>query len=1141
MSYPSVPIKSLGDLDNSEMIESSKRFLKDISSRYEFQRYANVTQRFDQMPEDIANKIKRNLRSISISNAEVNQLSMPGIRFHGSQLFVRDFNNPNTRYNRLLLNWKMGMGKTKGMLLITTEYADFYKRQQLRVPSVFIIANQDNQRNIIRELIYEPYFGFATKAELHELYMLQKNKSPNFNSVNGSLKRRATDRSRGGFYHFYGYKEFALHLFCDYDVKDVLYASDIDERIARGDIKLNTTIMNQLVNGFMVVDEVQNIYNIKEKNTYGIAIQYVLNRMKHEGLRAVFMSATPMTGDVSEVVDLLNLLIPDVHLERSDLFQNLGGRTDFKEGALEKIGALSVGRVSYAYDVDVSDYPEQILAGTSIDGIPFLKFVQCPISPLHMRTFIRAAKDDASTADTSTADASTNGAPTVDDVATDDIIADDADDDTVLATIGGGDLKMPALGKDKIALNDMVFPNPAFSSRSETVTGESDESFGLYNSRDVMPSILKSSAKWRAETGIEIKKTLSGSLVMSGPFLKLEEGLNGLAGYSSKYAYLVRSIIQNIKDGPGKIMIYHHYVNMSGVLLLSELMEMNGIINQYSNPTDSTLCSNCGVTMGAHKTADHDFTPARYLAVHYKITDYERDYAISAFNMPSNTQGYEYRVFIGSSVIKEGISFKSVRNQYVMTLPVDIPTLLQVMGRVVRKGSHQLLPPEDHNVTIHIVVASLPNKNVFDETPEIRRYSEKMHKYHMIQRVEKEFRTWAIDSFTGKSITQDTIYELSYSSAISDTPETLNRATFEAYNYSTAEVRFITIMLKHLFANRYIWTYDDLVQMIKTQGVFKNIYVNTSIIDEANIALAIQNLVGRKYTYGKTGCEIEYFDPFYIMQCGDKPRSIFEARSSSISVNINKYVEHKMPIHIYNIQLDDLIRLYATGSKDINDILSDQLAPFQYMLMEMVIRNIYDETYIKINQDMTLRLCDMYTRMKIFVDISQIIKLPDISADVRIAVKKYKASNPGGYIANDYIKVYDPIEMQWLEYSKSIVGDCRRFDENDVIVGYMDKVDSGEIKFKIRPPTQNVASHKSIDLRGVRKWSACDTRPRGELEEIILKLKIMNTDKIQQCAVDDLCEAIKKKLLGNEKESRQRNGKRWFYLFNESPPSMTIN
>ena len=97
--------------------------------------------------------------------------------------------------------------------------------------------------------------------------------------------------------------------------------------------------------------------------------------------------------------------------------------------------------------------------------------------------------------------------------------------------------------------------------------------------------------------------------------------------------------------------------------------------------------------------------------------------SIDKFNSLENLEGTRYRLLIGSKIIREGYNFKAVRHQFITTLPNDIPTLLQVFGRVVRRNSHISLPIEFRNVKIHILVSTNSEGKI--EESELCRYKRK--------------------------------------------------------------------------------------------------------------------------------------------------------------------------------------------------------------------------------------------------------------------------------------------------------------------------------------------------------------------------------------------------------------------------------
>lgn len=75
-------------------------------------------------------------------------------------------------------------------------------------------------------------------------------------------------------------------------------------------------------------------------------------------------------------------------------------------------------------------------------------------------------------------------------------------------------------------------------------------------------------------------------------------------------------------------------------------------------------------------------------------------------------------------MITEGLNFTAVRHEMIMATPQDIPTLIQVFGRVVRKNSHKMLPPEQQTVDIRLYIT------MGEESPELMKYAKIIRLYH---------------------------------------------------------------------------------------------------------------------------------------------------------------------------------------------------------------------------------------------------------------------------------------------------------------------------------------------------------------------------------------------------------------------------
>jgi hypothetical protein len=84
------------------------------------------------------------------------------------------------------------------------------------------------------------------------------------------------------------------------------------------------------------------------------------------------------------------------------------------------------------------------------------------------------------------------------------------------------------------------------------------------------------------------------------------------------------------------------------------------------------------------------------------------DRNIARFNAPDNANGIEFKIIVGSSQIKESYEIKSVQHLMIMSVPTNIPSLIQIFGRCVRKNSHMWLPDEQRVVHVRIYISTVP-------------------------------------------------------------------------------------------------------------------------------------------------------------------------------------------------------------------------------------------------------------------------------------------------------------------------------------------------------------------------------------------------------------------------------------------------
>lgn len=1006
----------------------------------------------------------------------------------GPQMFAKNIFNPNTDMQRCLLKWQTGVGKSIGAISIASEFIKQY-RQIIPHPSVIVIGFSWRE-TIQEDMLRWPEFGFISQEELFEKERIKKyGDNKQLSTFMASIKRRITDKNKGGYYKFFGYKEFSNHLFVNtskgnaqkFDVANLTKSEEsFIELIAKAErdglIKVNTELIELCKHSLIICDEIHNTYNINHANNYGLAIQYIMDILPpDERPRLLILSATPLTGSASEVVDVLNLVVPieernNKRLLRSDFFVKTTNSIDdenfvvsqLRPDAKEKLAKYFRGHVSFLLDMDTESYPIRKFAGVNYPGIPYIKITECPMSELHLETFKARGTEY------------NNGLSTGD-----------------------------------YTLYDMVFPG------------------GLYKSTEIQ------SMESTEEVTIKREEFYT---TYSGPWLKLDE----LKKYSTKYYTGLKLLLDKIIKGERtKVLMYHSRVRLSGVLIWQEIFKENGFIDEFDLPNSSTICVKCGMNEGKHTTA-HQFIPARFAIVHSEVEKSVMAKSIYRFNSPLNINGEDICCMIGSSVIEEGINFHAASDLFIFSLPNDYPSLIQVIGRVVRKNSHIDLPVDQREVTIHTFVTAIPKEMGIG--PEIKKYMEKGQEYLVIQEVNNIINKSAIDSFMNYDSIHNVIgnepslEDLPYPRVVSKKEQSqLINTTFYAYGYSEYEVNSIIACCKILFNYQNVWKLPDLKAALKDVKT----YYDMSMITNENFALAIDTLMSP--IEGKIVVKI---DDYFIMTSLDslgKPIIDIESyirshvKIQGIKCSLNKYIQ-KIDIKSYmNIYIDKINDKYLS---------SHSIMPLELCLIEF-------------NDKVHYYILDNYTTNtnKITIDDAKMKKL---YTDFKLLLK---IDNILCYDHRDYISCGD----------KHLPKHTDERRENNIVIG----VSTPDGKLKLRPPLTKIKVEE--DERFMIRGVVCETNSREKLEEIFKKIKtlslkhgkgehngfdqlniqaaieeytldayltegertlaarIINVPKSRVISTSELCFLIKKIMMELERASRIQgaNGQRWVYLFND--------
>lgn len=1202
------------------------------------------------------------------------QAPLAGLNPTTYQLFDKNFMNPDTKTQSLLLKYDTGTGKTLSAIMIAMEFTKMYKsiyrakREKMSLagnvniteldrttPTIFVIGYSATKTAFYRDLLKYPEFGFITYTERDELRRLESLARKGASEVDvqkahdykKKIKKSITTKVKGGFFRFIGYKKLVNRLFTSKDIdltnlennvkrdSSLTLEELIYKYVEEGKIQVNVQFLELFRDSLIICDEVHNIYNMNMKNNFGVAIMYLVNY--HTNLKSLFLTATPINNNPREVIDILDLLLPkEKRVKYTDIFDE---RNQITQAGLKKLGELVVGHISFVQDIDPTSFPKRIINGETIttkDGetIPYIKFIRCPISEYHRDAFLILQKEGFATAtvlDQEDIDDISGGLCESDiasvkgaaedvqaDVAAEDVPADDQVDEPIDVSVDGlvdrrddtsggvnkavtkilpiNRLKIPP---DGTTIYDMVFPNPSNPSKP------------LYRSSNTKIQILDATQKERDKFGINITKG-----VPTGEFLDIDN----IGKYSSKYYHLLTNIISilskqvsdwkkdkhhSLIEHGQKMMIYHRRVSMSGVKLIGELLNQNGFISEYSNPTNTTRCSVCGGLMSKHERhvkeeniEQHDFKPCRFVIVHSDIDERVWQQSLELFNSSENAFGEYAKIFIGSKKIQEGFEVKCVQHLHIVGMPVDISSLLQVFGRVSRKGSHEFLPSEYNRVFVNIYVTAwektMPVKML---SPDEQRYLDKLNNYIEIQKIEKTFHENAIDATIHRDrIMPKSLLEVYFPSGQKKDPvnsignlyfepkmempfiplDKLDLRTFNAYGHFEDEISTILYIIKRLFLETPAWTYKDLWESVRKPPF--NLEVNPNMFLENNFIIALNKLlVHDNIMKDETDAE----NIVELLRNVNEKHIIID----NVKYVIYQYDEYyiRMPVDASGNVLHD-INSFLTPPKQSNDIVvplldftSSTRSTYQYDMK----RKTFKSRVAK-GEDISDLL--LHFNSEFFIGVIS----EAISYYVRGEIKE-KAAGKGG----DDKAMFDAVLKYFNDYGCILSAGyiikykttAKQFTNKKIInvnssglpslkinhrtpLGFLTKtsvrlydhpnwievsksslniitnfVEHGpfvgqieQLGTSIKFKYRKPFKDKSgvSDSRTLERGSACETKNKTIVKENLKELHLKSQDGV----IREYCDAIYKKLLLLEKNERMKDSKfKYFYMFFDEMPN----
>lgn len=1001
------------------------------------------------------------------------------LKLGATQKFVSRLMRPSSKERKLLLKMGTGTGKTLTALIASNNFKQYKK--------IVLGFTQNIFKNEMLKIPELGYITYEEKYELEELYIIAKTGNE-FDKQKYQEYKNKIRRRINADYTFYGYREFANSLFMvkasnisnddannsfeDIDFEKYVKLGSVEvinKMLDDGIIELNKPLLESFRNTLLICDEIHMTYNSETKNNYGFAIQYVLDYLKND-IYVLFLSATIMTNSPREIIDIANMLrnSNDKYILSKDFFKCV--KTNIKDGKkinttcnentdidddiikfdfnkLSKIINIFRNKVIFLEESG-EDYPTFSYEGISVKGIDYLKFTTFKLPQLLKNTIKATPYTNFS-------------------------------------------IQMGDAG-----LMDMCFPNPEYSTinfnKLTETTIKSKNIIGLHH--EVFEKINSAPLSWRQKNLINVDGK-KDDYDIDGDFLRKEN----LQRYSIKYYELLELLDRILSKTPKiKILIYHPYVNKTGVKTVANILSRNGYLDEYSQAVGETFDSKTHKRKSEFKNLV-EFTPSRYMLIHHKVADGEVEKKLQTFNHSSNDYGEHYQIMIGSQKIKQSIHFDSVSVIIIMQFPKTIPLYIQVRGRVIRKHSMSRLPENKRHVKIYTLFYS----NSIEE----ELYRKKMKVFKQIQYIDREINRNALNNYiwnSGEYISNDPLTALTFEnkelkSILKTKSLSDNTESYYAYAFYKETMREVMILIKSAFVNISCWKYVDLFEYVKSKG-------NPNLIENI-FKLALSNLLfDEESTIIEQGVD-EYNYMFYNYFNHIINFDKFGQTEERCLIMVNDYIFLALYRNGYPIIKPNIFLYKNTEGSNINIYLNDEKQYAKFLLMYENLAKKYD---LKANPYILLRKYDNSFQEFILKSIiTETIKIPIeckklyeglklLGSDWFIVRNMYK------YINGNWTKIY-------FERKKRI--------ENDEFIGII----NSEGKFKIR---KSRFKYDESDLRTLEKGINCKSLQAKTLSAVIKYLGGITNTNMKRSSI---CELLFKRFV--DLEINELNGRNeYIYL-----------
>lgn len=592
------------------------------------------------------------------------------------QEFVSKFLSPLTLNDRLIAFHGLGTGKT----CLAVQVAELARKlNNTQKKTLVLVRGPTSKRNFMRELS-----NVCTDGDYIPANIELKEKGSN---VKRYVKLRPEQRNIriGKLIR----KNYEIDTF-------IKFANDISKM---SDEQINNLYSDR----YIVVDEAHNL-RFQPKDVK-VSLYDQVNRLMHVAQRTkiLLLTGTPMRDRPTEIVSLINLLVPkEKQIKIKDFEKILNDEA--------KLRSSFYGIVSYVRQMESN----------------VRKIMEGNVSPYMKKIFTKRHKmgeiQNVSYNDAWKSESSKD----IDSI-------DDSDDDDEEKSGKAGE----GLYEKSRQCALMVLPD-------NTLSGEAIKN-----------------KKWLTQDKkgfFHFTKEMKDYIDKNGD--SVDQRLKMLSKLSTKYAFIVGELLKNQDE---KAFVYCSFVRGSGILLFAAILEHFGFEQINTDVLkDESIQDEDDVTLDEKSVSDKGYFDVEVFKKNKNrfavitgdsVSSSIADKIInSVYNSPKNTYGDYLRIILGSHVVGEGASLYAVRQLHITSPHWNNSVTEQAIGRGLRTFAHDALREEERYIKIyrHASVFQEKDKDSSDKSIDMRMYKLSEDKDIAIKKVERAMKESAVDCYLNR-------------------------------------------------------------------------------------------------------------------------------------------------------------------------------------------------------------------------------------------------------------------------------------------------------------------------------------------------------------------------------------------------------